>query len=365
MKTPATSANPSDLRTYRAALLVLAFGLAAECRGEGRTPPAQKEELAEKKSSAPVSWREHLSSCLGKPISLRFEGTSLQDAILFLGNISGATLVLDSDAGLGEKKLTMHLQDVKVQEALDQVCKRAGIAYRLEEGAVFLSTNGRIEGGPLPPVVAFKEDSEEPGADKAPLKNCHGQTVRDPFKGRLSFDFVNTPLADVLSFLSCITPIHFVVDDLQDIRKRPATLRVSKMRLDHALGWICRAAHVKYGITKELILVTTPERIARWRKRLKEGPYRGPENMPDKLRANMEKRISFDFMETPLTDVAASLSDLTGVKIQFAPEVEAKKLLVTLKASEIRIGSALAWVARLHDLKFDPVDQETILIHRE
>ncbi|MDP7250732.1 MAG: hypothetical protein QGF00_14095, partial [Planctomycetota bacterium] len=272
------------------------------------------------------------------------------------------------DAGLGEKKLTMYLRKVKAQKALDEVCKRTGIAYRLQDGAVFLSTNSRIEGGPLPPAFAFKDDREQPGGeadDKAPRKNCGGQTVHDPFRAPLSFDFIDTPLADVLSFLSCITPIHFVVDDLQDIRMRPVTLKVSRMRSDHALAWICRIAHVKYGICREMILVTTPERIAPWRKKLKEGPYRGPENMPDKLRAKLEKRISFDFEETSLADVAASLSDLTGVKIQFAPEVKAKKLPVTLKVSEIRTSAALVWVARLHDLRFDPVDEETILIHRE
>ena len=60
------------------------------------------------------------------------------------------------------------------------------------------------------------------------------------------------------------------------------------------------------------------------------------------VKEQMEKRISFDFVDTPLADVVAFLNNLTGVNMVLDPAaVEGDDVPVTLKVNDMRLGAAL------------------------
>jgi len=90
----------------------------------------------------------------------------------------------------------------------------------------------------------------------------------------------------------------------------------------------------------------------------------GPE-MPEWKRCvleQMEKRISFHFVGTPLADVIAFLSNLTGTGMVLDPvAVQGDDVPVTLKVRDMRLGTAMDWALELSGLSL-ALTHETIFI---
>ncbi|NQT88609.1 hypothetical protein HQ560_17720 [bacterium] len=86
--------------------------------------------------------------------------------------------------------------------------------------------------------------------------------IRGTLQRKVSFDFVETPLQDVLSFLSHLTDTTIVLDaePLADLRPI-VTLRVNEMRFEAALSWICKLNGLKYGLRDEAIFISSPDRF--------------------------------------------------------------------------------------------------------
>jgi len=99
--------------------------------------------------------------------------------------------------------------------------------------------------------------SEEPrGAPEWEAK------VRETLSKKVSFDFVETPLQDVLNFLGSLADTTIVLDQGAIKESQPQiTLRVSDMRVEAALSWICRLAGLTYGLKNEAIFVSTPNAV--------------------------------------------------------------------------------------------------------
>jgi hypothetical protein len=86
--------------------------------------------------------------------------------------------------------------------------------------------------------------------------------IREQMQKRISFDFVDTPLADVVAFLSNLTNTNIVLDpaavDGDDV---PVTLKVSDMKLEAAMEWILRLVNLSYAFHSEAIFIATVDRL--------------------------------------------------------------------------------------------------------
>lgn len=58
------------------------------------------------------------------------------------------------------------------------------------------------------------------------------------------------------------------------------------------------------------------------------------------------KKISFDFVDTPIKDVGAFLSHILGVNLILDPGIDKGKR-VTLRVNDMPAGNAIGWVARI------------------
>ena len=86
--------------------------------------------------------------------------------------------------------------------------------------------------------------------------------IREVLNKQVSFDFVETPLPDVVSFLGGLTDTTIVLDtDVFKDRPPSISLRVNDMRLEAALSWICRLAGVSFGLRNEAIFVSTANKL--------------------------------------------------------------------------------------------------------
>lgn len=88
--------------------------------------------------------------------------------------------------------------------------------------------------------------------------------IRQQLEKRISFDFVKTPLGDVVAFFTNLTGLNFVLDPaaVEESAKRPITLKVNDMRLAAALDWILRLNDLTYVLRDEAIFISTRDRIA-------------------------------------------------------------------------------------------------------
>jgi len=73
----------------------------------------------------------------------------------------------------------------------------------------------------------------------------------------VSFDFVETPLQDVLAFLSGLADVTIILDPEAVKDGSPSvTLRVSQMPLEKALGWVCKLVGLRYALRDEALYIT-------------------------------------------------------------------------------------------------------------
>ena len=78
-----------------------------------------------------------------------------------------------------------------------------------------------------------------------------------------------------------------------------------------------------------------------------------PPWMPD-LKAKLEQKVSFDFVETPLQDVVTFLQQVTGSNIV----LDQKSLSgmpradITLKVTDMKLGQALDWIVEQADMRY-------------
>jgi len=94
---------------------------------------------------------------------------------------------------------------------------------------------------------------------QAPTKDeAWKQSIRARLQEPVSFDFVETPLEDVVTFLRQITEINFVLDNraLQGLNNNLVTLKVTDMKTDAALDWILRMVGLKYTLQDGAIFIS-------------------------------------------------------------------------------------------------------------
>lgn len=86
----------------------------------------------------------------------------------------------------------------------------------------------------LAPLVALGGEAEVPPEDAAQQKLIAALRTK-----KVTFDFVETPLADVMNFLQALLDVNLIVDPGLD-RDQVVTLRVNDMAAGQALQWIAR-----------------------------------------------------------------------------------------------------------------------------
>ena len=82
------------------------------------------------------------------------------------------------------------------------------------------------------------------------------------------------------------------------------------------------------------------------------------------IRKKLSRRVSFEFVDTPLTEAIAFLNSLTKVNIILDPKVAAEggdKTPITLRVQDMEMEQALRWVLRLAELEFDLRNQAVFI----
>ncbi|MBM4032348.1 MAG: hypothetical protein FJ291_11235 [Planctomycetes bacterium] len=72
------------------------------------------------------------------------------------------------------------------------------------------------------------------------------------------------------------------------------------------------------------------------------------------------KKVTFDFVDTPVADAMEFMRQLVGVNMVLAPEVD-RQATLTLKGNDMLVGQALQWMARLVGAKMEVKDGAVVV----
>jgi hypothetical protein len=211
-----------------------------------------------------------------------------------------------------------------------------------------------------------RPDGEEPEWAKA---------IRRMLSRRVSFEFVDTPLSEAVSFLQALTRLNIIVDSeaVKTSGETPISLKAADMPLARAFRLILRHAGLGYALVDEAVFVSTPKRLKEvTRRRAPERPgaaraglKRGGEESPAarKLEKTLKRRISFEFVGEPVTEIVEFLRAMTraGIDLDEKAAERAGKILVSLRVSDMPLRLALSWVTELSELDWE-LGEEGILI---
>ncbi|MFC1582141.1 hypothetical protein ACFL4W_01250 [Planctomycetota bacterium] len=176
----------------------------------------------------------------------------------------------------------------------------------------------------------------------------HADEIDDKLSKKVTFDFLETPLTQVQQFLSKVSGVTLKSDALgvPEGKDHPnVTLRVDNMRLENALFWIAHQTGLVCGIKEGAIVFSSAERLPDHFKM--HAANEQQEEWHQKIMGNLDRKVSFDFKDTPLEQMLMFQGKICGIpfiadsaSLQKA-RAEKDELLITYRADNASLIVAL------------------------
>jgi len=301
---------------------------------------------------------------LARKVTFEFIETPLSEALQFLQTLTESTIVCDpvSAADRYTTPITLSLTNTRLSVALRWILRMADLDYGLVDGAVFISTPERI-------ASARRALHDRRFADALRPKTKWSREIRRRLERRISFEFAETPLSEAIAFLQTLTKMNMILDPSAKASRRQVTMKVTNMPLDSALRWTCLIAGCDYALVDHAVFISTPERAAmellRAAERSTEDAAPG-DALPEwerELRRKLERKVTFEFVETPLGEALRFFTTLTETPFDLAPEAERVRTTpVSLNITNMPFAVALRWICRLAGCDYSLVDG-TVRVH--
>ncbi len=190
------------------------------------------------------------------------------------------------------------------------------------------------------PVQPIQEPAMDKDLDKGNGNRFDKQVQPSPMEMALiqdiTLDFQNTSLVDTIAFLQRVSNQNFIIDPQVAAAPHAVTLKVSKMRLYNVLAHIGRLTDTKYTIRNDTYFIQAADPVQ------PPKPTAGIDiHAADaELHAKMQSRISFDFQDTPLTDVIAYFRMIDSENFVIMPAVASSSSTVTMKVTAMPMQDA-------------------------
>ncbi|MFH1732777.1 MAG: hypothetical protein ABIF82_14155, partial [Planctomycetota bacterium] len=190
-----------------------------------------------------------IESKLDEPVSFDFIATPLDDVAAFLGRLKRINVIVDKKAaeGRGSLDVTLRLEKLRFKDALDWICRLTDLTYTVRDNAILITSRARMTELDQKRTVHYDHDAWKP--------------LEDKMDGLVSFDFIATPLDDVVAFLCNLKGVNIVVDKkaIEGRKDLDVTLRLDKVAFKDALAWICRDLDLGYTVRGGAIFISTPD----------------------------------------------------------------------------------------------------------
>ncbi|MFC1479075.1 hypothetical protein ACFL6F_00620 [Planctomycetota bacterium] len=288
-------------------------GARLQVNAQGKVTELEKREKPSRKVS-------ELEKKLSKRLSFSFGDMPLTEAVSYFQQIGECNIIVDARALGGRKAEDISIQfeakDITLENALFWTARKVGLVCAVEDNAVAISSEKLY-----PNHWKLHEKGEE--------QTKWHQEIREKMEKKTTFDFVETPFEQVMSFLSKVTGLTLIVDHGIDLNGKNVTLRVNDMKMDLALKWITRLAGCNYTIAREAVLISNKKDIkGDWDRKLelerKEQVEKRKAIIDErnrKVAEQLEQKISLNLANADIGFTFETLRKITGVTIVLAPAV--------------------------------------------
>ena len=246
------------------ALVILAavIALALSSARAPKAPAPSAPAVAVPVPAAPVSaelvaaapqpaWEAEIRQKLARKVTFDFVDMPLEDAMNFMRNLSKVTMVIDPKvmAPNPPAPIKLRVSDMSLDLALEWILKLDDLHYVLCDNALFISAGAEV---PTPAVAVAQPKAVDQAVAKA------DEQTRAKLVRKLTFDFVETPLSEIVGFMATLTKENIILTPAARAKNAPITLHVADMQLDQALKWVLRLADLDYRIENGTIVIDVP-----------------------------------------------------------------------------------------------------------
>lgn len=224
-----------------------------------KTPAASTDKGREE-----PEWMAEIRDKLDETITLELADVPLREAIAKLAEEADVEVALDPqlENKTLDRSVSLTVADAKAGGVLKQMIAQDGLAIDFKDGALYITKAAPAA------EDAGEVAARDTAAPVGPTKQTLGADWEKEFEAKLdekvSFEFVQTPLSEVVRFLQNLTGLSMILDPraCEEVGDVSISLKVSDMRLRLALGWILRLANLTYDLRDGAIFISTPEGIA-------------------------------------------------------------------------------------------------------
>ncbi|PIP67606.1 MAG: hypothetical protein CO035_01290 [Candidatus Omnitrophica bacterium CG_4_9_14_0_2_um_filter_42_8] len=118
-------------------------------------PEEKTAKLENEKKIIPIVKVPEIRKRLKIPISIDFKDVSLDYVLGFLSDTTGVNMIFSTEIDMAERKVTMRIKNMPLEEALRYILKSQDLVYRIEEDAVWVATKEEISNEKIDTRVYF------------------------------------------------------------------------------------------------------------------------------------------------------------------------------------------------------------------
>jgi type II secretory pathway component GspD/PulD (secretin) len=118
-------------------------------------PEEKTAKLENEKKIMPIVKIPEIRKRLKIPISVDFKDVGLDYVLGFLSDTTGVNIVPSTGIDVTEKKVSIKIKDMPLEDALRYILKSQGLVYRIEEDAVWVATKDEISNEKIDTRVYF------------------------------------------------------------------------------------------------------------------------------------------------------------------------------------------------------------------
>lgn len=198
-------------------------------------------------------------------------------------------------------------------------------------------------------------------------QSAEQKNIRKKLSQKISFTFEDMPLTEAVSHFQKMSGLNIILDSRALKGKKAEDIsivfRAADMTLEHVLFWTARKAGLVCAIEDTTVIISSKKLYPHhWPLHQKGEEQTGWHR---NIREKLKTKISFDFVNTPFTEKAASfLQSLTGITIITDYGIDPHNNRVTLRVNDMPVETALKWICRMSGFEFT-VAREALLVSAE
>lgn len=181
-------------------------------------------------------------------------------------------------------------------------------------------------------------------------KDKKNERVKKILKTRkVTLNFSDTPMPDVVRFLTDITGLYFVLDSGAKVGNKGISIKQRDVSLINALKLALSVnKDCAYKVEHGLVIVTTKKRLKLFQ--VAKAPKASTAEQTKKWAALEKKTLTLTFAETPLSDVLRFLKDISGESMKLK-SAKLGKSKVTLYAKKMSLIDAVTYIAQANGME--------------